>query len=321
VDGKLVSPSFPREESRGSRSLGLEPVAVPSRGRQSRNRRVGDLMALTKPRVMGLVLCTMSAGMLLAPGSLPTGSALLSILGTAGIVGACGCLNMYMERSLDARMDRTRSRPLPSGRVKPQNALRLGCLLLVASFPVLYAASNPITGTLGAFAVLIYLGGYTPLKTRTHLALFVGAIAGATPVLMGTTSIAGQIDRTGLTLFVILYSWQLQHFLSISLRYEDDYRKAGILAYPVVVGRDGARQRMVFFTLLFGLAALAPHWTMRAGGIHLLVATAAGISLLAASLAATRRACCASADRRHFVGAIVSLIVLLSALVIDANLL
>ncbi len=289
--------------------------------RQSTGRisHVKDLVSLTKPRLMTLVLFTMSIGILLAPGEVPFAKALLSIIATACIVGACSCLNMYMERKLDGLMERTRNRPIPSGRLEPEVVLAIGLLSIVISIPTLFVVTNRLTALLGTLAAFNYICIYTPLKTRSHLTLYLGAISGAIPVLMGNTAVTGSINPMGLSLFGILYTWQLHHFISIALRYEDDYRRAGIKVYPVVKGRKKTRKQMVIFCLLLWVATLTPLWVTKAGGIYFLVASAIGFGLSVFSLIQAGETFRLNMDRKLFLGALGALPVLLSVLVADAN--
>jgi protoheme IX farnesyltransferase len=274
---------------------------------------------MIKPRLMALVLFTMSIGILLAPGEVSSAKAVLSIIATAGVVGACSCLNMYMERNLDGLMLRTRNRPIPSGRLKPEVVLAIGLLYLMISIPTLFAVTNRVTALLGAIAAFNYICIYTPLKTRSHMTLYIGAISGAIPVLMGNTVVTGSINTMGLSLFGILYAWQLYHFISIALRYENDYRRAGIKVYPVVKGRDRTRNQMVIFCLLLWVATLTPLWVTKAGGIYFLVASAIGFGLSVTSLISARETFRLNIDRKMFLGSLGALPVLLSLLVADAN--
>jgi len=277
------------------------------------------ILELTKPRLVILVLFTMTAGMLLAPGSMAPDTMIISLLATACIVAACGCLNMVIEKDLDGRMERTRHRPLPSGRVRSGTALFIGLLLLVIAFPILLATTNPLTAALGVGATGLYLCAYTPLKTRSHAALYIGALAGATPIVMGTSAVTGSVNELGLSLFLILYTWQLQHFLSIALRYEEDYRKAGIKIYPLTVGRNRTRLHMILFCLFFWIAILTPLWATNAGGIYFIVACTIGLSLTILSLLSKRNPLLIDIERRHFLGALAALPLLFAVLVADAN--
>jgi heme o synthase len=190
-----------------------------------------DLALLAKPRLSGLVICTAAGGMWLAPGQLDTPRAVALLVGISLVVGAANTLNCYLERDVDARMRRTRNRPLPSGRVDPSVALALGLGVAAFSIPLLALTANSLTALLAAIAVFTYVAVYTPLKQRSSQALFVGAFSGAVPPLMGWTGVTGRLDLGGLALFAILFLWQLPHFLAISIYLEEDYARGGIQVF------------------------------------------------------------------------------------------
>jgi protoheme IX farnesyltransferase len=211
---------------------------------------LADLVSLTKPRLSSLVLCTLAGGMWLAPGELSVARWVATILGTAGTVGAANALNCFVERDRDGLMARTRSRPLPAGRMEPAVALGFGLMLAVFSLPLLALASNGLTGSLGFLALVSYVAAYTPLKPRTAGAMLVGAIPGSLPALMGWTAVTGRIGVGGLLLFGVLFAWQMPHFLAIALFRKDDYRRAGYRALPLVQGDDATRVWMLVWTVL-----------------------------------------------------------------------
>jgi len=211
---------------------------------------LADLVSLTKPRLSSLVLCTLAGGMWLAPGELSLARWVATLLGTAGTVGAANALNCFMERDRDGLMARTRSRPLPAGRMEPGVALGFGLMLAVFSLPLLALGSNGLTGSLGFLALVSYVAAYTPLKPRSAGAMLVGAIPGSLPPLMGWTAVTGRIGVGGLLLFGILFAWQMPHFLAIALFRKDDYRRAGYRALPVVQGDDATRVWMLLWTVL-----------------------------------------------------------------------
>ncbi len=200
-----------------------------------------DLLLLSKPRLSGLVVLTCAGGLGLAPGSIGAARAILTVLGTAAVVGAANALNCYAERDVDARMRRTRDRPLPAGRVEPFVALGLGLLVPAFALPVLALAANPLTALLAFVALAVYVAVYTPMKKRSTLALFVGAIPGAIPPLMGWTAVTGRLDPGGLALFALLFAWQLPHFLSISLYLAEDYARGGLKVFSLVHGERATR--------------------------------------------------------------------------------
>src|SRR5262249_24541460 len=153
----------------------------------------------------------------LAPGAHSIGLVAAALLGTTLVVAGANALNMYLERDVDALMTRTRNRPLPSGRLPAEAALAFGVATSALAIPILTFAVNPLTGGLGAISLIIYVLAYTPLNRRSTSALLVGAVPGAMPPLMGWTAVTGQLDAAGIALFLILFVWQLPHFIAISL--------------------------------------------------------------------------------------------------------
>jgi protoheme IX farnesyltransferase len=215
---------------------------------------VRDLVALTKPRITALVLLTSAAGMRLAPGHVGARRLLLSLVGTALIVGSANALNMWWERDVDARMTRTRNRPLPSGRMSPEVALAFGLGLALVSSPMLFGV-NAATGLLGLIALVSYVLVYTPLKRHTHLALLVGAVPGAIPPLLGWSTVTGTVGTGGLLLFGVLFLWQVPHFAAISIFRAEDYARAGLQVVSVQHGERAARQMIAVYTVLLVAAS------------------------------------------------------------------
>jgi protoheme IX farnesyltransferase len=180
-------------------------------------------------------------------------------VGITALAGGIFALNQYMEREIDARMDRTRSRPLPEGRLTPRGALWFGLLLSAAAVGSLAVAVNVLTGVLAALTLGTYLLVYTPLKTRTPHCTFIGAFPGAAPPLLGWAAATGELDARALVLFAILFFWQFPHFHSIAWVYRNDYERAGIRLWAVVEpqGKTAAWQ-IVAFTFLLLPASLIP---------------------------------------------------------------
>ncbi len=218
-----------------------------------------DLIALLKPRVTALVIATTAGGLWLAPGRLSGALAFYTLLGTVLLVGAANALNMYLERDTDALMARTRDRPLPAKRMSPEIALWVGIFLALVSLLVLVVRVNLLTGLLGLVAFVSYVLFYTPLKQKSHAALLIGAVPGAMPPLMGWTAATGTLqlpqDFPGLTLFAILFLWQIPHFLAIALFRKQDYEKAGIRIMPIEKGDEATKHMIVRY--LAGLVAVS----------------------------------------------------------------
>jgi heme o synthase len=247
-----------------------------------------DLLLLAKPRLSGLVVLTSAGGLALAPGGIGVARAVLTILGTAAVVGAANALNNYLERDIDARMRRTRDRPLPAGRVEPFVALALGLLIPAFALPVLALAANPLTALLAFLALAIYVGVYTPMKQRSTLALFVGAVPGAIPPLMGWTAVTGRLDPGGLALFALLFAWQLPHFLAISLYLAEDYARGGLKVFALVHGERATRAWIAVTSAILVPVSLALLPLGVAGPGYGAVAAALGLALAGYAVSGAR---------------------------------
>jgi protoheme IX farnesyltransferase len=221
--------------------------------------RLADLCELTKPRITFLVLVTAAVGYFVGLSSGFDAAAFAALLaGTALVAGGASALNQYWEREADARMDRTRRRPLPSGRVAPGDALAFGLVISAVGFALL-ASVNGLTYFLGVAALGSYVLVYTPLKRVTSLCTVVGAIPGAIPPMMGWAAARGSLDAGAWGLFSLLFLWQLPHFLAIGWMFREDYEKAG---FPMltVLDREGgstARQAVLSCAALLPVTVLA----------------------------------------------------------------
>lgn len=193
---------------------------------------LSDVVDLTKPKLSLLVMVTAMVGTLIAPDKINFFNAFFAfVLITMVVIGAAA-LNCYIERDVDAKMNRTKDRPLPAQRMRPRTALIFGTILILFSIPAICIFVNMVTGILAFVAAAFYLYAYTPMKQKSELAVYVGAVPGALPPVMGWTAVTGQIDIMAVTLFLILFVWQLPHFLAISLYHADDYGNANIKVYP-----------------------------------------------------------------------------------------
>jgi protoheme IX farnesyltransferase len=203
-------------------------------GSESSRTRLKDFWDLTKPRMNVVVVVTTLAGYYLAaPRPVEWIRVFPTLVGTALAAASASVLNQVMEREFDALMPRTAKRPLPTGRIRPLQACLFGLLLAVTGIALLAIDVNVVTASLGAITLATYLLVYTPAKRCTTLCTLVGAIPGAIPVMMGCTAATGRITATALALFLILFSWQVPHFLSIAILYRDDYAKGGFHMLPV----------------------------------------------------------------------------------------
>ncbi len=239
-----------------------------------------DLLSLTKPRLSSLVLATTAGGMWLAPGQLSLPRMLVTMLATAGTVGAANALNCFLERHSDRFMARTQNRPLPSGRMEPPVALWFGLSLAAVSLPALALGANLLTAVLGLVALVSYVLLYTPLKPRTSTAMLVGAVPGALPPLMGWTAVTGQLDVGGYVLFAILFLWQIPHFVAIALFRKEEYAAAGLKSVPIERGDDASRLQIVLYLVALVPMTLLPYQLHIAGGWYLLCAAVLGVGFL-----------------------------------------
>jgi len=213
--------------------------------------RAGAYVALTKPDVSLLVLMTTGAGFYMGSrGPVDWLRLAHTVFGTMLIAAGTAALNHYIERDSDRYMRRTAGRPLPSGVLKPNEALLFGVGLAIAGAVDLWVAGGALASILGIVTCLSYLLAYTPLKKRTVWATFVGAFPGAVPPMIGWAAATGSLDRGAWALFAILFLWQFPHFHAIAWMYRDDYSRAGILMLPVV-DRDGTRTfRQIILTAI-----------------------------------------------------------------------
>ena len=221
--------------------------------------RANAYVALTKPDVSFLVLITTAAGYYMgARGPVAWLHLIHTVFGTMLIAAGTAALNHYIERDSDRLMRRTASRPLPSGVLKPRQALAYGITLSVAGAVYLYFAAGALAAGLGILTCLSYLLAYTPLKKRTVWATFVGAFPGAIPPMIGWVAASGRLDLGAWLLFAILFFWQFPHFHAIAWMYREDYARAGILMLPVVdhEGTRTFRQILVAAAALVGVSLL-----------------------------------------------------------------
>jgi heme o synthase len=254
--------------------------------------RLADYLALTKPRVAVLVLFTVAAGVLLAAGrDVQLGVLLHTVFGTALVAAGASALNQWLERHSDARMRRTENRPLPAGRLTPVEVLGFGSLLGVAGVAYLaLTLYRPCAALVAAFTFACYVGVYTPLKARTPLNTLVGAVPGALPPVIGWCAVRGAVTAEAVALFVILFLWQVPHFLAIAWIYRDEYARAGLRMLPAVDpdGRLTARH-MVTYCLALLPASLGPVLLGEAGLVYVTGAVGLGLVFLASALGFRRR--------------------------------
>lgn len=230
---------------------------------------------LMKPRLTSLVIFTTWLGYALADrwvlGSDPTATATRgltplfhTLFGSWWVAAGAAALNQYLERDLDARMDRTKTRPLPQKRLTPHAALVFGIVITLVGALELWIFANPLTSFLSLVSWSSYLFIYTPLKTRTSLCTLVGAVPGAIPPMMGWTAVTNRLEPPAWVLFGILFLWQLPHFLAIAWMYREDYARAGFPMLPVVDPSGGSTSRMIllYCVLLIPMTLMPTHFGM-----------------------------------------------------------
>jgi protoheme IX farnesyltransferase len=252
--------------------------------------RLLAFLELGKLRLSGLAVFAVVTGLLLgSEDPVPPLRVAAVALGTLLAAAGGSALNMWRERELDRRMERTRGRPLPSGRLRPQQALGFGIGAVAAGLLLLFAVSNWLATALCAAIVASYVLIYTPLKRVTTLNTIVGAFPGALPPVVGYAASAGTVDQRAWVLFLILYFWQVPHFLAIAWRYRDDYRRAGMRMLPVE-DPTGARTavQMVVWCGALVLVSLFAYPTGVSGPLYLISAAALGAVFFAATLLAAR---------------------------------
>ena len=228
---------------------------------------VRDWIALLKPRVMSLVVFTGVIGLLVAPGHLNPVLGFTAVLCIAIGAGACGAINMWYDRDIDAVMRRTRNRPIPAGRIEPGAALGYGVTLAVASVILMGLAVNVVAAAVLTLSIAFYVFVYTVwLKRRTPQNIVIGGAAGAFPAVIGWAAVTGSVDMVPLILFAIVFFWTPPHFWSLALWANDDYRRAGVPMLPVVSGAKETRKQIVIYTLLLVPLSLAP-WAIGFSGL------------------------------------------------------
>jgi protoheme IX farnesyltransferase len=244
--------------------------------------RANAYVALTKPDVSFLVLMTTAAGYYMGTrGPVAWLHMLHVIFGTMLIAAGTAALNHYAERETDRYMRRTAARPLPSGIMRPRDALVFGVVLSVAGAADLFVTSGVLASGLGVVTCLSYLLVYTPLKKKTVWATFVGAFPGAVPPMIGWAAATGSLDRGAWLLFAILFFWQFPHFHAIAWMYREDYARAGILMLPVV-DREGSRtfRQIILAATALVAVSLLPAIVGLAGVLYFFGALVTSLAML-----------------------------------------
>jgi heme o synthase len=232
-----------------------------------------DYLRLMKPRVMSLVVFTALTGLVCANTPLHPFLAAVAILCIAVGAGASGALNMWYDADIDAKMRRTRGRPVPAGRVQGADALALGLVLSLFSVMLMGMALNWFAAGLLAFTIFFYAVVYTVwLKRWTAQNIVIGGLAGALPPVIGWAAVTGTAPFNAWLLCAIIFAWTPPHFWALSLYTSEDYAKAGVPMLPVVAGPKATRRQILIYSLIFAPLALAPAFTGLGGPIYLGVA-------------------------------------------------
>ena len=241
--------------------VSMDPVRAAREGGagQAVAATAGDFWALLKPRVMSLVVFTGATGIVLAPGSIHPVLALIAVLAIAVGAGASGAINMWYDRDIDAVMARTAGRPIPQGKVAPEDALAFGVILAGGSVMVMGLAVNMVAAALLALTIAFYVFVYTMwLKRRTPQNIVIGGAAGAFPPMIGWAAVTGDVSVASIVLFGIIFMWTPPHFWALSLYRCGDYARAGVPMLPVVAGEHETRRQILIYSILLAPLGLAP---------------------------------------------------------------
>jgi protoheme IX farnesyltransferase len=252
--------------------------------------RAADFLALTKPRLNLLVVATTAAGFYLGIDRLDTALLASTIAGTAMVAGGAAAFNEAFERDTDALMRRTRTRPLPAGRMRLATAVWFGLALAVGGLALLGLGANWLAAGVAAVTLVSYTLVYTPLKRRTHLATLVGGVPGALPPMIGWAGATGTLSIEAWVLFAVVYLWQMPHFLGMAWMCREEYAQAGLPMLPVVdpSGRTTARMAVLYAAVLVPVS-LAPTLIGLAGRVYFGGALALGLAFLALGVHFARR--------------------------------
>ena len=242
---------------------------------------IGDYVALTKPRVMSLVVFTALVGLMVAPGGIDPFAGVVALLCIAAGAGAAGALNMWYDADIDALMARTAMRPIPSGRVSRSEALVFGLMLGTCAVLSLFTFLNIAAAALLAFTIFFYVVVYTMwLKRRTPQNIVIGGAAGALPPVIGWVAAAGDVGLEPLILFLIIFLWTPPHFWALSLNLAGEYARAGVPMLPVVAGRAETKRQILLYSVLLAPVSLLPWALGFAGAIYGVAAAMLGAIMI-----------------------------------------
>jgi protoheme IX farnesyltransferase len=245
-----------------------------------------DYLSLLKLRVVALLDATAVGVMIPAAHGHPDWKAVAAVLvGGTFAAGGAHAINCWFDRDIDGEMNRTRGRPLPSGRIPAWHALVIGIGLVVLSFVVLWAGANLLAASLALAGALIYVFVYTMwLKRSTPQNIVIGGAAGAIPPLVGWAAATGRLDLTALSLFGVIFFWTPPHFWALAQLLKNDYARARVPMLPVVAGEQSAKRQSIVYAVLTAAVSLVPFFTGSAGPVYLAGAVVLGIGLVAISI-------------------------------------
>ena len=230
---------------------------------------------------MSLVVFTGAVGIIVAPGHLHPVLAFTAVLCIAIGAGACGAINMWYDRDIDALMKRTRNRPIPAGRMPADSALAFGVVLAVASVVTMYLATNMLAAGVLTLSILFYVFVYTVwLKRRTPQNIVIGGAAGAFPAVIGWAAVTGNITLVPLVLFAIVFFWTPPHFWSLALFANADYARAGVPMLPVVSGARHTRRQILAYTVILVALSVVPWVIGFSGRLYVSAAAVLGLGFL-----------------------------------------
>ncbi|MGI8607956.1 MAG: heme o synthase [Candidatus Dormibacteria bacterium] len=277
-----------------------------------------DYIALTKPRVISLLLVTALAAMVVAAHGWPATDLVLAIMvGGYLAAGGANAINMWFDRDIDAQMYRTRQRPIPAGRVPARNALVFGIVLNVLAFAVIAGRANLLAAGLTMAATLFYVLVYTMiLKRSTPQNIVIGGAAGAFPPLIGWAAVNGSLDMTALYMFAIVFFWTPPHFWALALRLEGDYGRANVPMLPQVHGRKETARQMLMYSIV--LVAISMLLGFRGFGLAYFIGAACLGGILVGMCVATLRENANRWARRTFTFSLLYLALLFGAMVLDS---
>jgi protoheme IX farnesyltransferase len=305
----------------GSRPLvpsRLAPGGVAHGSRRDPTTVVGAYIALTKPRIVELLLITTVPTMVLAEQGWPsTWLVLVTLVGGALSAGSANAVNMYVDRDIDALMERTKGRPLVTGAVEPRHALVFAVVLQVVAFVVLWLGANLLSALLALSAAVFYVGVYTIwLKRTSRQNIVIGGAAGAVPVLVGWAAVQDSLGWTPVVLFAAMFLWTPPHFWALAVKYADDYRAAGVPMLPAVVPVEVAVRKMIVYTVALWITTLVLIPVADLGWIYGVTAAVLGALFVGGTVALARNPTPA-ASMRLFGFSITYVTVLFGAITVD----